>query len=288
MGLLWSWVLAPVEYVDMAPGTLREDFKDQYRLTIALAYMANPDLARAQARLQLLQDPDPAAALSALAQRALADGQPDQSVRALADLASVANNPPASLPSAVPLTQFPTPTPSPTLFVTSVPTATLTTTPTLTPTLTATPILSITAGANLSVTATARPSRTPTPTSTPFPTATATPTPGNPYVLDRRSLICDAAISGPLLIVRTADDQGRGVPGVEVVVTWSDGEDHFFTGLKPEFGLGYADFRMTLDVLYSLRLVGGSQVITDLLAAECETEEGQRIMGSWELIFVQP
>ena len=34
-------------------------------------------------------------------------------------------------------------------------------------------------------------------------------------------------------------------PSVELVVTWDEGEDHFFTGLQPELGLGYGDFLMT-------------------------------------------
>ncbi|MBI1865988.1 MAG: HD-GYP domain-containing protein, partial [Nitrospirae bacterium] len=41
---------------------------------------------------------------------------------------------------------------------------------------------------------------------------------------------------------------------IEIVVVWDAGEDHFFTGLKPELGQGYADFTMTEGVSYTLRL----------------------------------
>ncbi len=55
------------------------------------------------------------------------------------------------------------------------------------------------------------------------------------------------------------DAAEQPVPSVELVVTWDGGEDHFFTGLKPELGLGYADFVMTPEVVYSIRLADGGQ-----------------------------
>ena len=55
-GVLYAWLVSPVEYVDTPPASLRADFKDQYRVMIAAAYMANGDLLRARARLDLLQD----------------------------------------------------------------------------------------------------------------------------------------------------------------------------------------------------------------------------------------
>ncbi|MCB0120562.1 MAG: hypothetical protein KDD72_16115, partial [Anaerolineales bacterium] len=66
-GLVYSWELAPVTYVDANPALLRADFKDQHRIVIAAAYAANRDLARARARLNLLGDADPVAELSAQA-----------------------------------------------------------------------------------------------------------------------------------------------------------------------------------------------------------------------------
>ena len=75
---------------------------------------------------------------------------------------------------------------------------------------------------------------------------------------------------------------------IELVVTWDEGENHFFTGLKPELGLGYADFVMTPSVVYSVRLADGGQPVNDLTAAECQAEDGSRFWGSWLLIFVQP
>ena len=63
LGLLYAWVVSPIEYVDTSPNTLRSDYQDTYRLNIALAYQATGDLARAQARLNLLGDEDSALAV---------------------------------------------------------------------------------------------------------------------------------------------------------------------------------------------------------------------------------
>jgi hypothetical protein len=75
---------------------------------------------------------------------------------------------------------------------------------------------------------------------------------------------------------------------VELIVTWQGGEDHFFTGLKPELGLGYADFTMTPGVEYTLQLGAGGEPVTDLKPAECQAAGGARYWGSWRLIFIQP
>ncbi|HJS30238.1 MAG TPA: hypothetical protein VJ768_11480, partial [Anaerolineales bacterium] len=53
-GLLYAWVISPVRFVDNPPSAMREDFKDQYRSLIAVAFSASQDLGRAQARLSLL------------------------------------------------------------------------------------------------------------------------------------------------------------------------------------------------------------------------------------------
>ncbi len=108
LGLLIAWVLAPVRYTDTAPDRLRADFKDAYRALIALAYWGNPDLVRAQSRLALLGDPNPAQALAVQAQQAQAQGVHAYEVEALrrlaADLSRAAG---ARLPTPPP----PTPTP---------------------------------------------------------------------------------------------------------------------------------------------------------------------------------
>jgi hypothetical protein len=87
-GLLYTWVISPSRLVDTSPDRLAPAFKEHYRSMIALAFESNADLGRARGRLQLLKDEDPAAALSAQAQRILAQGGSPQEARALAALAA--------------------------------------------------------------------------------------------------------------------------------------------------------------------------------------------------------
>lgn len=51
VGLLYGWVLSPVELVDTAPSTLRIDYKADYVLMVAEAYRVEGDLDDAAARV---------------------------------------------------------------------------------------------------------------------------------------------------------------------------------------------------------------------------------------------
>ncbi len=128
------------------------------------------------------------------------------------------------------------------------------------------------------------PTRAAAPTITRAPTATA----GAPFVLASQEQVCDRDLRGPLLQVRVFDASGRPVPGVEVLVVWDQGQGHFFTGLKPELGLGYGDFAMEPGTIYTLQLVSSAEVVTGLRAEECQSPEGESFPGSWSLTFVQP
>jgi len=77
------------------------------------------------------------------------------------------------------------------------------------------------------------------------------------------------------------------VPGIEIIVVWDAGEDHFFTGLKPELGQGYADFTMTEGVSYTLRLADSGQLVTDLSTHPCEQPDGTPYLGTWLIQFHQ-
>lgn len=281
-GVLYAWLVSPVEYVDTPPASLRADFKDQYRQMIALAHQANGDLNRASVRLSLLQDADPAAALAAQAQRARAQGASAQEAEALAGLASALGQPVATLPASLPplvltdvgATLAPesaasTASASPTAASPTAGSATRTPSPTVTRT----------------------PTRTPTPlaTFTPLPTRTPTPTQGAPFALTGQEQVCDPALGEPLIQVYVFDAAENPVPSVEILVTWGlNGQDRFFTGLKPELGLGYADFTMTPGEVYTLRLASGGLPVENLSAEECARPSGERYWGSWKLTFTQP
>jgi hypothetical protein len=280
IGVLYAWLVSPVNYTNTSPASLRADFKDQYRTLIAAAYMANGDLVRAKARLNLLKDEDVYRTLSEQAQRTLAEGRYPQEARALGLLAIALGQAPPTVALA-----------SPAQTMATSPQATVATLPAITST----------QGADQSGTPASIPTRTRTPatqapTFTPLPTRTATATQGAPFILEREDLVCEEKIKEPLIQVIVQDAAGQPVPGMQVIVTWEGGEERFFTGLKPELGLGYADFTMQPDTAYALRLASGgqppreigSQPVLNLIAAECEAADGSRYLGSWRLVFVQP
>ncbi|MFC2055451.1 hypothetical protein ACFLV7_14320 [Chloroflexota bacterium] len=87
LGILFAWVISPVEYVDTAPESLKDEFKDQYRVLIASAYVANGDLVRAKARLELLEEADTYLVVAEQAQQMLAEGGSVEEAQALGKLA---------------------------------------------------------------------------------------------------------------------------------------------------------------------------------------------------------
>ncbi len=272
LGLFYAWVVSPVAYTDVPPDTLQAQYKERYRALIALAYQADGDLTRAQARLALLGDPDPAEALAAQAQRALAADIPEAEAAALGKLAAALGAAPRPSAPAQGGSLTPKAAASPAVSAAPTrrpPTASPTTTPARTPTGTPSPAV------------------TPTPkaTFTTFPTATPTATPGAPFVLSERSLVCNPQWTRPLLRVDVRDAAGAPVPGVDITVTWDGGQEVFYTGLKPELGRGVADFEMSPGVVYTLVAGQGGQVIDGLEVVSCQ-DGGYP--GSWLLTFVQP
>lgn len=53
-GLIYGWKLAPVEYKDTTPDTLRADYRADYVLMVAEAYQPGQDVDLAAQRLALL------------------------------------------------------------------------------------------------------------------------------------------------------------------------------------------------------------------------------------------
>ncbi len=77
-------------------------------------------------------------------------------------------------------------------------------------------------------------------------------------------------------------------PGAEIIVTWQDGEDHFFTGMKPAIDIGYADFLMKPDVMYNLRMTNGGESATKISSGNCKLDLGMAYKGGIKIIFGQP
>lgn len=261
LGLLVSLVLSPVTYLNVSPSMLKPSDRDIYRAMIALSFNARGDLGRAGARLELLQDANSRQALAAQAQQSIAQGKPADESRSLALLAAAlgSNGNPPPAPTTMAAADS---TPEPVLTL-----------PASTPLTEQTPTLDIPVE---------RPTVPPE-----LPTAFPSPTPGDPFVVKDRKGVCDVEFM-QILQVFVIDKKGKSVPGVEVIVTWADGEDHFFTGMKPAIDLGYADFKMEPDVLYNVRLANGGQTVTKVSTPNCLTDPGMAYKGGAKIIFGAP
>ncbi|MGB7873375.1 MAG: hypothetical protein WBL25_03250 [Anaerolineales bacterium] len=275
LGLAYAWVIAPVQYVEAEPRLLRDDFKDHFRSAIAAAYASNADLERARARLELLGDPDLSQALAAQAQRMLGSGESPEAVQQVALLASALegqaaeNQPSPTIETATPETSTPVNNSD-------------------------TPVQP--EGTATTVSETPEPTTELEPTNTPLPQLSATPRPtrtptatlGAPYQLIGEEIVCEPELAEGLLQIVVTDIRRQQIPGAEIIITWNNGEEHIFTGLKPELGHGYADFLMTPDVNYSVRMADGGAPALDLTIPDCENTNGEPYLGGMRLTFKQP
>jgi len=290
VGLLYTWVFSPAEYVDTHPDALRSDYRDAYRAAIASAYAASEDLTRAKARLVLLNEEDPASVLAAQSQRYLAEGFSYEAALALARLSAVLGEAPAPAPR----TATSSPLPSETSIPEDTATAVQETEPAPseieeTPSETTSPEeiedSQPTDAPTLSPTQTL--TRTPILTFTPLPSRTLTPTLAPPFVMREQALVCEPGIGDAVIQIVVQNAAGEGISGVEIVIHWDGQEEHFFTGLKPEMGWGYADYKMTPETSYSLNIGEGGESV-ELFVPECSDDQGVRYWGGWHLVFTHP
>ena len=87
LGLVYGWVVSPVEYVDTTPETLREDYRTDYVLMAAEIYRSSLDLDLAARQLAMLgSQPPPQIAAGAL-DYALGAGYPPADIALLQVLA---------------------------------------------------------------------------------------------------------------------------------------------------------------------------------------------------------
>lgn len=279
MSLFYTWVLDPPALTLAPPSSLNPHDKEIYMVLVAAAYTADGDLARAERRLVALEDADIGDTLVALAERYIAEARDVREVRALARLADALGHTSAMLRAFIP-TPTPTPVPSPTAtpLPTDTPTAAPTATHTLPTTRTATP--------TRQSTSTLTKTPTPAPTKTPIPTVTPT-IERNRFRVVQSTPLCDAQSDGLLRIyVRGAD--GEGIPGVQIVVRWPEGEDRFYTGFKPAIDPGYADFEMQPGRVYEVQLVDKNSDVADNVGNITEQTcphlpEDKR--PSWQVVF---
>lgn len=258
LGLMYTWVIAPVEVVNTYPALLRSDYRwDWVRMT-ALSYVAEGDLGRAQARLTGIAHRDVAGAMRALIEEYAAAGRPGATLRALSVLAQAMDvRTPAMwaylqtlAPTAIP-TPTPTPRPSEERSPTQVPT----------------PL---------------------TPTAEPTSAPTSVPRPLPAFRLAGQEQLCEPG-RPPHIEVVVQDKEGKGLTGIEIWLTWPGGADRAVTGLKPQQGAGYADFDIEPGVSYDLSASAlGMPLVSGLLLKSCPTqEEGEQpLPGSWRVVLV--
>lgn len=265
VGCLIAFVLLPVQFKDTSPATLNQEQAEIYRSLVGRAYLYEADSGRAFSRLALLNEPDLQSVIAAQSQKMAAGSGDERSARGLSLLAGVFANPNQVITPLVQTIEAAAQTPT---SSTLAPTATMSLEASTTPVV---------------------PTKTPFATFTPRPSATPKPTQGAPYTLvgDPKE-DCDVGSVSSQLMVYVFDADGNGVPGVKIEISVPNGGSmNFFTGLYPEINNGYADFTMSPDTTYSLRVGIGGDIINGLSLPQCTTSDGTTSFGNLVLTFKQ-
>ena len=267
LGLIYAWLIDPVELVNTTPDMLRFDHRHEWIRLVALSYAADGDLQRAETRLEPLEEDDVEEALVALIEAYAAQGRPAETMRALSGLAdhlgvyTPAMDVYLSTSAVTPPPASPTPPGPPTPAPTTPP-------PTVLPA-TETPIVLA--------------------TTSPVPTPIA-----SPYRVLTRTAVCTGTASQLQVLVWSAPeelDEEEGdeevpqrlpLPGVALWLTWPGGADRAVTGLRPWLDPGYADFELEPEVSYALSIdEPNAPVLSGLTAPVCPTAEQP---GSWRIV----
>jgi hypothetical protein len=86
LGLVYGWVIEPVDYFDLTPDTLRSDYKADYVLMVAEAYKAEQDPGLAALRLAVFGAQSPSDIAASGLAYARAAGHPDQDIALIQEL----------------------------------------------------------------------------------------------------------------------------------------------------------------------------------------------------------
>jgi hypothetical protein len=264
-GLYYAWAVDPQIEFDTEPWQLSKADRENYMVVIALDYAADGNLDRAIQRLLVINKnaptSDPIQALADAACDLATTGYVDSSsglraIRAMMTFyqlqgrSSCADNLIPVSTDSLDIVQIDLPTP------TALPPASKTPTP---------------------------PGAAP---ATPTRSGNIVPTtpPQQDFTLVNVTTDCSAALSG-LIEVFVQDFNGEGIPGIEVRARWNEGEDRFFTGLKPERGPAYADFQMEADKGYTIDLPGRSDPSQQLVARACTAASGEEALILYRVVF---
>ncbi len=268
IALYYTWVISPLELTNIRPSQLSDQNRARYIAAIALAFDRDSDLDRATTRLisAVQPDEDPFQKSAEIACNLAQSGYVNNSggvraVQALKQFYQLQGRTGcaddlvlvADSPDPVVTVVLDTPTPA----------APATKTPTMAP--------------------------SPLPSETPPPVFVPTQAPVQEYVLVNVSTFCRVAERG-LIEVFVQDFNGTGIPGEPVRVRWEGGEDIFYTGLKPERSVGFADFEMGDDpnTAYTIEMPDRSEPSSQQLTpAPCTAESGASGVTSYQVVFRQ-
>ncbi len=84
-----------------------------------------------------------------------------------------------------------------------------------------------------------------------------------------------------LILVYVQDAEGSGIPNVELRISGPQGDDLFYTGLKPGVDVGYADFAFLTPGEYNVRITEGTSQIARVMARPC----GRGSHRAWRVVF---
>ncbi len=262
-GLAYAWFLNPVRFVNIGPDRLSAEDQQTYVLLVSETYMQDRDLDRARARLSALGVRDMANLVAVQADAALLRGAASEEVRALSTLAEALGARPMA---AEVFSGSAVPTSAPPVEATATPTFQGMPSPVPAPTL-------------------ELPTVTPVPQR---PTSTPDLLPEAGLSLLELTPICEDGYPSGRIEVYVFDEAGLGIPAVRVRVEWTGGQETFFTGLKPDVDLGYADFDMAPDTVYVVTLVGIGEPVVGIDSTACLTASGQTVLPTYRLVFGPP
>jgi hypothetical protein len=120
----------------------------------------------------------------------------------------------------------------------------------------------------------------------------ATPTVPAPTfkLVEHTQLDCQDEPDAAYLVFVVRDSSGQDLPNIGIQVRWSGGDDLVYTGLKPERGVGYADFEAAPGTFSASIINTQSDEVSDLVIgdapANCKADRGATPRG-WKLVFQQ-
>jgi hypothetical protein len=125
------------------------------------------------------------------------------------------------------------------------------------------------------------------------PAAPTEPPPTSPNTVEQeseldliaRTIICEDDYPAGRIEVYVVGSAGQGIPGIRILVEWEDGQDTFFTGLKPDIDPGYADYDMEVNRVYRLTLVGLGEPVVGIESSACTTASGRSQPPTYRLEF---